>query len=164
MLTSKLIATLCVLSQCNTLFRFFRYFSTKDPAARATVSRRYYAVADECANRSNKARTFCTDRRHLCQSDYISYTIDTEIVNCDMYWTFPLTNAKCHGISQATTTIHEMTHVNGLQEVSTDDFPGHYGWPALSTLPPEQAIMNGDNYGFYANGMTVSIPAESKSC
>jgi deuterolysin len=55
-------------------------------------------------------------------------------------------------VGQATTTIHEMTHIDGLFDPATDDFPGHYGWPALSTLPPEQAIMNGDNYGFYANG------------
>jgi hypothetical protein len=45
-----------------------------------------------------------------------------------------------------------MTHVEGIYNPSTDDFPGHYGWPALMDLPPEQAIMNGDNYGFYANG------------
>jgi hypothetical protein len=53
-----------------------------------------------------------------------------------------------------------MTHVEGLYNPSTDDFPGHYGWPALMDLAPEQAIMNGDNYGFYANGM-VSFSSSS---
>lgn len=50
-----------------------------------------------------------------------------------------------------------MTHIEGLFDPSTDDFPGHYGWPALTTLPPEQAIMNGDNYGFYANGESPEV-------
>jgi deuterolysin len=108
---------------------------------------------NRCAARSNKGSTFCTDQRKLCRSDYISYTLGTEITNCDLYWQFPLINRNCHGVGQATTTIHEMTHVEGLYNPSTDDFPGHYGWPALSDLAPEQAMMNGDNYGFYANGM-----------
>ena len=76
-----------------------------------------------------------------------------------------MANKQCHGISQATTTIHEMTHIDGLMDPSTDDFPGHYGWPALTSLPPEQAIMNGDNYGFYANGKSHSaeLPKMSTS-
>lgn len=112
---------------------------------------------NRCAARSNKGSTFCTDQRRLCRSDYISYTLGTDITNCDLYWQFPLVNRSCHGVGQATTTIHEMTHVDGLYNPSTDDFPGHYGWPALMDLSPQQAIMNGDNYGFYANGM-ISIP------
>jgi len=132
---------------------------------RNTVSRRFMAVADECGSRSNKAKTFCSDQRRLCRSDYISYTLGTEVTNCDLYWSFPVANKQCHGISQATTTIHEMTHIDGLMDPSTDDFPGHYGWPALTSLPPEQAIMNGDNYGFYANGKSHSaeLPKMSTS-
>jgi len=133
--------------------QFVRYFRTADPRVRSTVSQRFHAVANECAARSNKARTFCTDPRQFCRSDYIAYTLGTDITNCDLYWSFPLVNTACHGVGQATTTIHEMTHIDGLFDPSTDDFPGHYGWPALSTLPPEQAIMNGDNYGFYANSV-----------
>ncbi|TLD34786.1 neutral protease 2 [Venturia nashicola] len=138
--------------------QFARYFRTGDPNIRRIVSERFHAVADECAARSNKASTFCTDQRKLCRSDYISYTLGVDITNCDLYWTFPLVNNKCHGVGQATTTIHEMTHVDGLYGQATDDFPGHYGWPALMDLAPQQAIMNGDNYGYYANAVYTNDP------
>ncbi|KAE9985677.1 hypothetical protein EG328_007091 [Venturia inaequalis] len=136
--------------------QFVRYFRTADPNMRRTVSERFRAVADECAARSNKGSTFCTDQRKLCRSDYISYTLGVDITNCDMYWQLPLVNKNCHGIGQATTTIHEMTHVDGLYKTATDDFPGHYGWPALTDLTPQQAIMNGDNYGLFANAVYTS--------
>lgn len=113
---------------------------------------------NRCAARSNRASTFCTDQRRLCRSDYISYTLGVDITNCDLYWQFPLVNRNCHGVGQATTTIHEMTHVEGLYNPATDDFPGHYGWPGLTDLSPQQAIMNGDNYGYYANG---KLPLEA---
>lgn len=62
--------------------QFYRYFRTLDPGMRATVSKRFMAVADECGMRSDKAKTFCTDQRGLCRSDYISYTLGTEVTNC----------------------------------------------------------------------------------
>lgn len=149
--------------------RFERYFRTTNPDVRQNVAKRFYAVADECAARSNKAKTFCTDPRQFCRTDYIAYTLGSEITNCDLYWSFPLINTQCHGIGQATTTIHEMTHVDGLFDPSTDDVPGHYGWPALTQLPPEQAVLNGDNYGFYANGkrypvFPLSLQSKFKFC
>jgi len=132
--------------------RFFRYFRTYDQGIRNLVAGRFRAVADECAGRTSRSTTFCSDQLGLCQSDYISVTLGTQITNCDLYWRFPVLTDKCHGYDQATLTIHETTHVDGLFDPSTGDFKNNYGWPALTYLNWDQAIMNGDNYQYFANG------------
>ncbi|KAF2401259.1 hypothetical protein EJ06DRAFT_384120 [Trichodelitschia bisporula] len=137
--------------------QFVRYFRTADPGIRGTVAARFFAVANECAGNSQHARIFCSDPARLCQSDYISVTLGNSITNCDLYWQFPTVSNTCHGVGQATTTIHEITHVDGVFNPPTDDYQGHYGWPALADLSPEQAIMNADNYGFYANSIYINV-------
>jgi deuterolysin len=121
-------------------------------AKRRLVSDRFYKVADECAGKSKVSTTFCTDQLKLCQSDYIAVTLGTRITNCDIFWNFPLTTDKCHGYDRAATTIHEITHVDGLFDPSTVDFADNYGWPKLTYLSGEQAVTNADNYQYYANG------------
>lgn len=99
--------------------------------------------------------TYCSDALHLCQSDYISVTLGTVITNCDLFWQFPVVTDKCHGYDQATLTIHETTHIDGLvglSDPSTVDFRNNYGWPAITYLSAEQAVTNADNYQYYANG------------
>lgn len=118
---------------------------------RQLVSKRFFAVADECAGKTRISTTYCSNTLRFCQSDYISVTFGTQITNCDMFWRFPVLTNKCHAYDQATLTIHETTHVDGVFDPSTVDFKNNYGWPALSYLTPEQAVTNADNYQHYAN-------------
>ncbi|KAF2667275.1 hypothetical protein BT63DRAFT_426174 [Microthyrium microscopicum] len=133
--------------------QFERYFRTQDPNMRQQVSRRFFAVADECLGKTSLSTTLCSDQLNLCKSDYISVTYGTQITNCDMYWRFPTLSDQCHSYDQATLTIHETTHVDGLDEPSTVDFQNNYGWPALTYLTPEQAVTNAANYQYFANAI-----------
>jgi deuterolysin len=132
--------------------RFERYFRTYDQGMRNMVADRFLAVAKECSSQTNIATTFCSDRLKLCQSDYISVTLGNKITNCDLFWKFPVVTDSCHAYDQATLTIHETTHVEGVFDPSTVDFPKNYGWPALTYLNAQQAVTNADNYQYFANG------------
>jgi hypothetical protein len=54
---------------------------------------------------------------------------------------------KCHDYDQATLTIHETTHVEGLFDPSTDDIA--YGWPKIlyvDLVVYETELTNAGNY------------------
>jgi deuterolysin len=116
------------------------------------VSRRFFAIADECAGRTRHSTTFCSDKLNLCQSDYIAVTLGTQVTNCEIFWRLPSITNQCHGYDRTATVIHEISHVDGVFDPSTVDFPDNYGWPRLTYLSPEQAVTNADNYQYYANG------------
>lgn len=74
------------------------------------------------------------------------------MVNCPLYFQelVPVTST-CHDQDQASTTLHEMTHAEGvLGSESTDDHA--YGYAASTKLSASQAFNNADSYALYANG------------
>jgi deuterolysin len=115
------------------------------------VSTRLAAVSNECASKTQISTVHCTDVHSLCESDYIAVTWGTEITHCPIFWQFPVVTDNCHQYDQATLMIHETTHVDGLQDPSTGDVQGHYGWPALSWLSADEALSTADNYQHYVN-------------
>ena len=55
----------------------------------------------------------------------------------------------CHAQDQATTTLHEMTHLSQIK--GTSDY-GVYGYNAVRSLTAAQNLNHADTYTLFANG------------
>lgn len=55
---------------------------------------------------------------------------------------------QCHAQDQATTTLHEVTHLSEIK--GTDD--NGYGYAAATALSASRALNNADTYALFANG------------
>lgn len=134
--------------------KFQEYFATTDSSVRQLVAERFRAVAQESSSTNSGDTTYhCTDNLGYCQPNVLAYTLPSRnyIANCDIYYTaLPPLAQRCHGQSQATTTLHEFTHAPGVFQPSTRDLG--YGYEAATSLSTEEALRNADNYALYANG------------
>ncbi|KAJ4305018.1 hypothetical protein N0V90_000547 [Kalmusia sp. IMI 367209] len=71
------------------------------------------------------------------------------IVNCPLYFSaLPALTKSCHAQDQATTTLHEVTHLSQIK--GTDDLG--YGYTAATRLSTASALNNADSYALFANG------------
>ena len=78
------------------------------------------------------------------------------IVNCEIYYTLLMTGLPTvrEGQDEATTAVHEFTHLPAVYDPPTSDF--RYGNEVL-LLESEQALENANNYATYATG-ELSFP------
>ncbi len=148
--------------------RFVEYFKTNSSDTRRTVAGRLTAVAQECSVLdSGVSRYFCYDYYSLCEIDgplnaYTLWDIDT-VVMCPLFYdTLPPLPLGCHRQAQATTTIHEMTHCEGVYSPHTNDWA--YGYNESTALGPEKALANADSYSLYASGMLFHSLALQIKC
>ncbi|KAL7628449.1 hypothetical protein AAE478_002652 [Parahypoxylon ruwenzoriense] len=136
--------------------RFVEYFKTNSSETRKVVLDRLTAVSGECSTaNSGLSRYLCQDTYGICDLDgplnaYTLWDIDTMVMCPLFYNTLPPLPQRCHRQDQATTTIHEMTHCEGLYSPHTNDYS--YGYNESVALPPERMVLNADNYSLYANG------------
>lgn len=142
--------------------RFVEYFKTNSSETRKTVAERLRAAAQECSTTdSGVSRYFCYDYYSLCEIDgplnaYTAWDVDTMVMCPLFYNTLPPLPLGCHRQCQATTTLHETTHCEGVFSPHTNDYS--YGYNESTALPPERALLNADNYSLYANGEPPHIP------
>ncbi|KAJ2966649.1 hypothetical protein NQ176_g10049 [Zarea fungicola] len=69
---------------------------------------------------------------------------------CDLYWEdLPGLTRTCHAQDQATTTLHEMTHLR--QVAGTQD--NGYGYDNIRRLTTAQSLNNADSYAVFANSI-----------
>lgn len=135
--------------------RFVEYFGTNSSETRDIVVTRFRNVAQECATTdSGVSRYFCYDYYGICESDgplnaYTLWSANT-MVMCPLFYNLPPLPLGCHQQCQATTTIHESTHVPAVYEPHTNDYA--YAYNASVALPPERSLQNADSYSLYANG------------
>jgi hypothetical protein len=66
----------------------------------------------------------------------------------------PALTKSCHAQDQATTTLHEVTHLSQIK--GTQDLG--YGYSAAIRLSATQALNNADSYALFANGEFVVKP------
>ncbi|RMJ28078.1 hypothetical protein PHISP_01018 [Aspergillus sp. HF37] len=137
--------------------KFREYFATTDSSVRQLVAERFRAVAQESSSTSSGDTAYhCTDNLGYCQPNVLAYTLPSRnyIANCDIYYTaLPPLAQRCHGQSQATTTLHEFTHAPGVFQPSTKDLG--YGYQAATSLSTQEALNNADNYALYANALNL---------
>lgn len=134
--------------------KFEEYFRTSDASAKQTVVDRLNAVATESGSSSSGVtQYYCDDPYNYCNDGVLAWTLPTQniISNCPLYYSaIPPLSSQCHAQDQATTTLHELTHADGVYSPFCDDHA--YGYEASIALPASQALQNADSYALFANG------------
>ncbi|KAI3333921.1 neutral protease 2-like protein [Ustulina deusta] len=127
----------------------------KSTSVGSTVASVFARVISECGSTSSgSSRTYCSDIYGACSSNVLAYTLPSYsyIVNCPLYFSaLSSITSTCHGQDQATTTLHEITHLTSV--AGTDDLG--YGYTAATRLTSSQALNNADSYALFANAIHV---------
>lgn len=132
------------------------YFKSSTSSVRSTVSAVFGRVATECGSTtSGVADYYCSDVYGACSSGVLAYTLPSQsfMVNCPLYFTaLPALSRTCHAQDQATTNLHESTHLT--QIAGTDDY-GTYGYSGVRGLTAAQNLRHADTYTLFANAIYV---------
>ncbi|KAI3320194.1 neutral protease 2-like protein [Xylariaceae sp. AK1471] len=127
----------------------------KSTSVGSQVASVFAKVVTECSSTtSGVSRTYCSDVYGACSSNVLAYTLPSGsyIVNCPLYFSaLPAVSGTCHAQDQATTTIHEITHLTQIK--GTQDLG--YGYNAATALTSSRALNNADSYALFANAIRV---------
>jgi deuterolysin len=161
-------ATTTALSNCRTLAlaaasaarsntaKLNEYFKSTSSSVASQVASVFTKSASECGSTTSGAsKYYCTDVYSDCGSNVLAYTIPSLsiMVNCPLYYSaLPALTRSCHAQDQATTTLHESTHLTSV--AGTDDLG--YGYANARQLTTAQALNNADSYALFANGTWCS--------
>lgn len=163
---TKKTSTVTALSNCAALARaassaaasntakVSEYFKSTTSSTISTLQSVFNKVATECgSSTSGVSKTYCTDvYGNGCASNVLAYTLPSGsyIVNCPLYFSaLPALTKSCHAQDQATTTLHEVTHLSQIK--GTDDLG--YGYAAATRLSTSSALNNADSYALFANAI-----------
>ncbi|KOS17272.1 Neutral protease 2 -like protein [Escovopsis weberi] len=134
--------------------KLVEYFKSSSDHVRQTVSDVFGRVAAECdTNNPGVSKLHCSDVMGACRTNVLAYTSPTDalMVYCDLYFqVLPATTMACHEQDQATTDIHEATHLYQIK--GTLDYGG-YGYDFVRSLPGEKNLNHADTYALYANAI-----------
>lgn len=129
------------------------YFKDSSDATKSTVAEVLGKVAEECGSTSGGAsKYYCTDVDNGCQQGVLAYTVPSESFQayCDLYFQdLPDLTSQCHAQDQATTNLHETTHLREIK--GTDDLG--YGYANAMKLNTQDALNNADTYALFANAI-----------
>lgn len=131
------------------------YFKSSSSSTRSTVADVFTAIANECGSTtSGISDQYCTDVMDYCEpaDSVLAYTLPSQdvMVSCPLYFNeLPALATTCHRQDQASTTLHEATHLRQIR--GTNDYG--YGYSAIQQLSTSQALDNADTYTLFANGM-----------
>lgn len=163
--STKLTATRNAVTNCRALAaaassaalsntaKVNEYF--KSTSVGSQVATVFGRVVSECGSTtSGVSKTYCSDVYGACSSNVLAYTLPSGsyIVNCPLYFSaLPAVSSTCHAQDQATTTIHETTHLTQIK--GTQDLG--YGYAAATKLSSASALNNADSYALFANAIHV---------
>lgn len=164
---TKKTAQVTALSNCASLAKLSASAATSNSAkvveyfktasASTTLVSVFNKVASECGSTSSGvSKQYCTDVYSDCSSGVLAYTIPSRsvMVSCPLYFSaLPGLTKSCHAQDQATTTLHETTHLTQIK--GTQDLG--YGYSAATKLTSAQALNNADSYALFANGKSLFI-------
>jgi deuterolysin len=165
---TKLSASRTALSACASLAaqastaaasgpaaKMTEYFKSSSSSTRSTVAGIFGKIAAECgaSPSGGVSKLYCSDVYDSCGSGVLAYTLPSRsyMVNCPLYFSAltPLSRT-CHDQDQATTTVHETTHLT--QIAGTTDQSGCYGYNCVKSLTGAQNLRHADTYALFANG------------
>lgn len=164
---TKLTVTRTALSNCASLARaastaassgaaakVTEYFKSATSSVRSTVSTVFSRVASECGSTSSGvSRYYCSDVYGACSSGVLAYTLPSAsyMAYCNLYFTaLPALTSSCHAQDQATTNLHEVTHLTQIK--GTSDYNG-YGYSFVRSLSASQNLNHADTYSLFANAI-----------
>ncbi|KAK3401386.1 Deuterolysin metalloprotease family-domain-containing protein [Sordaria brevicollis] len=133
------------------------YFKSSTSSTRSTVANVFAKIASECGSTtSGVARYYCSDVYGACSSGVLAYTLPSAsyMVNCPLYFSgLSGLSRTCHAQDQATTTLHEVTHLSQIK--GTTDQNGCYGYNCVRGLSASQSLNHADTYALFANAIYV---------
>lgn len=149
------LAKLSASAATSNSAKVLEYF--KSASASSTLVTVFNRIASECGSTtSGVSRQYCTDVYGACSSNVLAYTLPSAsyMVSCPLYFSYlPALTKTCHAQDQATTTLHEVTHLSQIK--ATQDLG--YGYSAATKLSASQALNNADSYALFANGMLTLV-------
>lgn len=129
------------------------FFKDSSSSVRQQVANVFDKVAQECGSTNGGASTYhCRDISNHCGSRVLAYTVPSQsyMVYCDLYFNdLPALTRSCHRQDQATTNLHECTH---LREIAGTNDNG-YGYDNIRRLSTQQSLNNADSYAVFANSV-----------
>lgn len=133
------------------------YFKSSTSSTRSTVANVFSKIASECGSTtSGVAKYYCSDVYGACSSGVLAYTLPSAsyMVNCPLYFSgLSALSKTCHAQDQATTTLHEVTHLSQIK--GTTDQNGCYGYSCVQSLSASQNLNHADTYALFANAIYV---------
>ena len=129
------------------------FFKDSSDEVRSQIADVLTKVAGECGTTDGGAsQTFCTDANNDCADRVLAYTIPSQstITYCDLFFNdLPALTNSCHEQDQATTVLHETTHLSEI--AGTDDLG--YGYDNIQKLSTQDSLNNADSYAVFANSI-----------
>lgn len=163
---SQRTATLNALSNCASLARtaasaavsnankLNEYFKSTSSSTASSVQTVFNRVATQCgSSTSGDSRYYCSDILGACSGGVLAYTqpATSQMVNCPLFFTgLPALSRTCHAQDQATTILHEMTHLRQVK--GTSDYGG-YGYNFVRSLSAAQNLNHADTYTLFAQAL-----------
>lgn len=132
------------------------YFKGADNSTRGVVSGVFSKIAAECGSTTaGVADYYCSDPFDACADGVLAYTVPARsyMAYCPLYFSeLPARTERCHAQDQATTNLHEVTHLRQIK--GTEDYGG-YGYEFLQGLTKEQNLNHADTYALFANAINL---------
>ncbi|KAH8893979.1 hypothetical protein GQ53DRAFT_644593 [Thozetella sp. PMI_491] len=167
---TKLTATKNALTNCRAVAaaasaaaasgsadKMTEYFKSSTSTTRSTVAGVFGKIVTECgSSTSGVSKQYCSDVYGACSSGVLAYTLPSAsyMVNCNLYFTgLSALSGTCHAQDQATTTLHETTHLTQIK--GTTDQNGCYGYSCVRSLTAAQNLNHADTYALFANAIHV---------
>lgn len=129
------------------------YFKSTTTATKNTVATVFNNIASQCGSTtSGNSRYYCTDILSACSSGVLAYTYPStsQMVNCPLFFSgLTALSRTCHAQDQATTVLHEMTHLTQVK--GTSDYGG-YRYSFVRSLSAAQNLNHADTYTLFAQG------------
>ncbi|KAM3508788.1 hypothetical protein MY11210_006574 [Beauveria gryllotalpidicola] len=143
---SRQTGTINALRSCASLSNKAAQAAKSGPAAKVEE----YFKSSSASSCSTIVNVF--NKLGCCGGRVLAYTQPSRSlqVYCDLYWDDLLAiTGGCHRQDQATTTLHETTH---LREVAGTADNG-YGYDNIRKLTTAQSLNNADSYAMFANAI-----------
>lgn len=129
------------------------FFKSSSSTVRSQVADVFAKTAAECGSTTSGAsKYYCTDIQNGCEQGVLAWTLPSQSIMayCPLYFQdLPALTKTCHAQDQATTNLHEMTH---LTEVAGTEDNG-YGYANIQKLTTQQSLANADSYAVFANSI-----------
>ncbi|KAF3048745.1 hypothetical protein E8E11_003755 [Didymella keratinophila] len=163
---SQRSATTTALSNCASLARtaasnaqtnnakMTEYFKSTSTSTKSAVATIFNNIATQCGSTtSGNSRYYCSDILSACSGGVLAYTYPStsQMVNCPLFFSgLTALSRQCHAQDQATTVLHEMTHLTQVK--GTSDYGG-YGYNFVRSLSASQNLNHADTYTLLAQAL-----------
>ncbi|EGE05662.1 metalloproteinase [Trichophyton equinum CBS 127.97] len=136
----------------NNTEKVLEFFAAKDSATRKEVSMHLYSISKASVPEGGPVQWFCYDKHRRCRPRTIAYTLPAmnSVFPCYIFWQLPHLTDKCHHQDRVSTIIHEGAHNPAVMRPHARDLG--YGYERATSLPPQRAKRNADNFALFASG------------